>query len=67
MVDLVLLQIEEPFLSRKYVFLLLYNAQEESYGDVVLMFVLNVIAESQGTVFQGYAKGSASPFVKILI
>lgn len=60
MIDLVHLQIEKPFLSRKYIFLLLYNAQEEYFGDAVLVFVLKVIAESQGAVFQGYAKGCAS-------
>lgn len=64
MIDLGFLQLEKTFLSRKYSFLLLYNAQTKSYGDAVLMFVLKATAESQGAVFQGHAKGNASAIHK---
>lgn len=39
---------------------IVYKAREESYGDAVLIFMLEACAQSQGSVFQGYAKGSAS-------
>lgn len=45
MIDLILLWIEKPSLSRKY-FQIVYKAQEESYGDAVFSGSLKSIAKS---------------------
>lgn len=57
----------KAFPQQKNTILWLYNAQEEPYGDAVLMSVLKAIAESQGAASKEYTMGSASSILKTLI